>query len=188
MTRRGLALLTLLAAPFPAAAGEWTLTLDPEATEIRFTLGATAHTVRGSARLVRGAIAFDPGGGRARGEVVVDATSLETGNRKRDRDMHRKVLDSSEHPEIAFAAARLEGEIPASGTAEVVLHGTLRIHGGEHPVALPAGVHVEGDRLAASTRFTVPYVEWGMEDPSFFLFRVEDEVEVELELRGALSR
>ena len=64
----------------PAATTSWALTLDPGTTEIRFTVGSTLHLVEGTARLVRGEIRFDPATGDADGEVVVDASSLESGN------------------------------------------------------------------------------------------------------------
>ena len=70
----------LLVIPFGGAAhaAEQTLTLDPAATRIGFELGATLHSADGSGKPERGAIRFDPDGGAASGEIVLDATSAST--------------------------------------------------------------------------------------------------------------
>lgn len=53
----------------PAIAGEHLLALDPGSTEIRFRLGATLHSVEGTARLVGDTIRCGPRrGGAARGD------------------------------------------------------------------------------------------------------------------------
>ncbi len=171
----------------PLAADERRVVFDPGSSKISFTLGATLHKVEGSAGLESGRIVFDPATGRLEGEIVVDARSAETGNRKRDRDMHEKVLESAEHPRIVFRAEVLEGELAAAGASRVTVRGRLEIHGGEHPLEVPAEVAVDGDRLRLAATFAVPYVEWGMRDPSKFLLRVAKSVEVAVELEGALS-
>ena len=79
----------------PLAAETWTFTLDPAATEVRFTLGATLHVVSGSLRAREGRIVLDPETGEASGRIVLDATSAETGNRRRDDKMHEKILESA---------------------------------------------------------------------------------------------
>lgn len=170
-----------------AAPGEITMNLDPQASRITFTLGATLHTVEGSFQVVEGEVRFDPATGEASGRIVVDATSGDTGNDKRDRDMHAKVLESEQFPRFVFIPERLEGSFEPSGRSQVVLHGSLEIHGDSHPVAIPAEVGSEGDRLEADGHFEVPYVEWGMKDPSKFILRVEKSVEVEVHAVGRLS-
>lgn len=176
--------LTVPAAPAHAA----TVTLDPAASSIEFELGATLHTVEGSFDLTEGRVTVDPASGEASGRIVVDATSGDTGKEKRDRDMHEKVLESDRHPTIVFHPARVEGEVPTSGGGAVTLHGSLDIHGSRHPLAVPLDVTVDGDRVTATGSFTVPYVEWGMEDPSTFILRVDKEVEVTIEAVGRFER
>lgn len=170
----------------PAAAAERTLTLDPEATRIRFTLGATLHTVEGTARLSRGEVRFDPETGAVSGRLVVDATSADTGNEKRDRDMHDEVLESERFPEIVFAPSEMAGDFDPDGESRLTLSGTLEIHGTSHPLTLEVTATAEGRRLTAATSFAVPYVEWGMKDPSKFILRVDKEVEVTVEAVGEL--
>lgn len=170
-----------------AAADVFRLVLTPEATAIRFRLRATLHTVEGSATLQRGAVAFDPRTGSASGEIVVDARSLETGNRRRDRVMHATVLESDAFPTIVFAPDRFEGSLRDGGTSQVRLHGELRIHGVAHPTVIPAEVRTDGESLTAAARFSVPYVDLGMRDPSKLVLRVAKEVEIEIRLTAPLG-
>jgi polyisoprenoid-binding protein YceI len=171
----------------PAAAEELVVRLDPAKTKIAFTLAATLHTVRGTARMSAGEVRFDPGTGAATGRIAVDATSAATGNQGRDADLHAKVLESGRFPEIVLAVERVEGGFRPDGPSRVTVHGQLTIHGGTHPVALPAEVSVEGGRLTATLAFSVPYVEWGMKDPSKFLLSVAKEVKVTVEAEGTIE-
>lgn len=165
-----------------------TVVLDTTSTRIAFTLGATLHTVEGSFAVREGRISFDPAGGRATGRVVVDATSGDTGNAKRDRKMHREVLESERYPEIVFTPSSVAGHLAPQGTSHVTLAGTVSLHGGSHPLSIPTDVTVDGDRVTATGTFAVPYVEWGLEDPSAFILRVEKHVDVTLEAVGRLER
>lgn len=161
--------------------------LDPEKTSITFTLKATMHTVEGSASLVSGTILVEPETGRAEGEVVVDATTAETGNGARDKKMHNKVLLSETYPVITFRIHRVEGAITASGRAELVLAGEMELLGRSHDIRVPATVEIDGDRFTAEARYVVPYVDWGLEDPSTFLLRVAREVPVAITTEGSLA-
>jgi hypothetical protein len=49
-------------------------------------------------------------------------------------------------------------------------------------------VHTEGDHFTATGEFTVPFVSWGMKDPSFMMFKVEKQVRVQLKLSGTVSK
>jgi len=52
---------------------------------------------------------------------------------------------------------------------------------------LPAKVQVEGDRLKLSAEFAVPYVEWGLHNPSILFLKVADVVQVHIEGEGTLA-
>jgi hypothetical protein len=185
----GLAIALALAssAVAPPTAAEGHLRLDPARSRVAFDLAATLHTVRGEGRVLSGELRFDPAGGPASGSVVVDARSFVTGIDRRDRNMHEQVLLSARHPEIRFEAERLEVRARDASSAEVVLHGAFELAGGRHAFAVPARVAREGGELAVRADFTLPYVTWGLRDVSTLLLRVAREVDVHLELRGALE-
>jgi polyisoprenoid-binding protein YceI len=185
---RRLLALALLSFPAAAPAAEDTFTLDAERSRVRFTLAATLHTVYGEGRVLEGAIRFDPETGAASGAVRVDARSFRTGNETRDENMHAQVLESERYPEIRFAAERLEVRARSARAAEVTLHGALALHGAEHAVGVPARLALEDGALRVTGAFTVPYVAWGLRDVSTFVLRVAKDVEVQLDLFGALQR
>jgi polyisoprenoid-binding protein YceI len=182
-----LVLPLFLLATIPADAGERVLRLDADTTRVEFLLDATGHNVEGSFALGQGEIRFDPQSGKASGEISITAAGAETGNKKRDKTMHTKVLESERYPAFVFRVTEIDGTVPEAGAADVKLHGTLSIHGAEHPMVLPAHVDVTGDRLQGTTEFAVPYVEWGMHDPSFLFLRVAKEVQIKVSIEGRLS-
>ncbi len=171
----------------PALGVERVLNLEPDATEVTFTLEATGHDVAGTLYLRAGRIRFDAETGVASGEVSIDARRADTGHKKRDKTMHSKVLDSEHHPLIVFKPERLEGEIAAEGTSEVQIHGTVTLLGADHPLTLPTSVAIAGGAVTARATFAVPYVEWGLHDPSIVFLRVAKEVEVTISAAGNLA-
>src|SRR5258708_37096840 len=116
----GLAILSLLAALGSAAAAQDTaFQLDPAQTSVKFTLGDVLHTVRGTFQLKRGGLQFEPASGKISGEIVVDATSGESGSGMRDRKMHKEVLESEQYPEISFRPDRIEVDVVSQGKSSV---------------------------------------------------------------------
>ena len=171
----------------PARAEERTLTLDPQATEVTFLLGATGHDVHGILHLKAGAIHFDTDTDGASGEVVLDARLTETGNAKRDKTMHAKVLESAEHAFMVFHPQSIHGDVAPQGKSDVELVGTVTLVGHDHPLSLPATLDVDGDTVTATAAFPVPFVEWGLHDPSTFILKVAKKVEVSLTAHGTFD-
>jgi hypothetical protein len=64
----------------------------------------------------------------------------------------------------------------------------LTIHGASHQVTIPLQVTVSGAELSGKGKFIVPYVDWGMKDPSNFLFKVNKTVEIDFEAVGRMKR
>jgi polyisoprenoid-binding protein YceI len=180
------ALLLLLSSPLVASQN--VLQLNSEDTEVTFLLEATGHNIEGTLYLSHGEITFDSESGRASGEIAIDARRSVSGNKSRDKTMRKKVLESEDHPLIVFVPKELRGTIVDSGQSEVELLGTLTLVGHEHPFTMPATVEMsEGGQLKVSTTFKVPFIEWGLEDPSILFLRVAKEVEVTITATGSLE-
>jgi polyisoprenoid-binding protein YceI len=122
------------------------------------------------------------------GRVVIDVKSGNTGDGERDRRMHREVLESARFPEAVFSPYHLTGQLGLLGQSEVAIHGVLRIHGQDHQVILPAKVSVENGRLIATSHFSIPYVRWGVKDPSTFILKVNKRVQVEMRVAGTIRQ
>lgn len=162
--------------------------LDPARTTIDFTLGAVLHTVHGSFRLKNGEIRFDAATGKASGEVVVEASSGGTENSSRDEKMQQEVLESQKYPGIVFTPKLVHGSIVPQGTSEVQVTGTFRLHGQNHDVTLTfLVVRSSGNEITASTHFGIPYVSWGLKDPSTFVLRVDKLVNLEVAAKGQIE-
>jgi polyisoprenoid-binding protein YceI len=145
------------------------------------------HTVHGSFALKGGEVRFDRSTGAMSGEIVLDAATGKTGNDRRDRDMHTKVLESDKYPQIFFKPEHFEGKLAPEGSSQIQVHGTFSIHGADHEMTIPAQVEASPPHLSAKLRFTVPYVKWRMKDPSSFFLRAKDTVEIEVRAVGRLG-
>lgn len=164
-----------------------TLELDPAGTSIHFTLGASLHTVHGTFQLKSSTIHFDPVTGKASGVITADATSADTGNKSRDNKMHTQVLESQKYPEITFGPNKVSGSMAVQGNSTVQLEGIFRLHGHDHPMVLTVPVQISGSIVTANTRFIVPYVAWGLKNPSTFLLRVSDQLQVDVTITGHIT-
>jgi polyisoprenoid-binding protein YceI len=164
-----------------------TLDLDAAQTKVEYTLGDVLHTVHGSFKLKSGSIRFDPATGQATGALIVDAVSGASGSGARDRRMHKNILESEKFPEITFTLDHFDGHLSPDGESEIDLHGMFGIHGSEHEITLKTKVSLRGDQLSASTHFVVPYVQWGMKNPSTLFLRVNDKVMIDLQAVGKLK-
>ena len=47
--------------------------------------------------------------------------------------------------------------------------------------------HREAQTLTASMGFGVPYVKWGMKDPSTFLLKVKDAVDIDIQTAARIK-
>ena len=115
--------------------------LDPARTTVQFTLGDVLHTVHGKFKLKRGALHLGPAG-KVSGEIVVDATSGDSGSTIRDRKMHKEILESARYPEIAFRPDRIDGSVAPQGKSSVTVHGMFNIHGADREITVPAQVEL----------------------------------------------
>lgn len=169
-------------------ASKVTVHLDPQKTEIHWTLHDVLHTVHGTFRLKGGVMTFDPSTGAAEGEFLVDVVSGESGDSTRDGKMQNEVLESGKYPQAFFHPVKFTGALkPGAGTQNVTVEGTFNIHGADHPLSLPLAVEIHGQDATATTHFIIPYVAWGMKDESKMMLRVDKEVTVEVAAHGSIE-
>ena len=188
----------LLEAQAPAGpAPEIVLSLDPSQCQVHWTVDSTLHTVHGTFALKSGTIHFDPPTGRAGGEIIVYAPSGESGNNSRDKRMHKEILETAKYPDVVFRPTRVDGTVGRYGTSDVKLIGVFSIHGADHDLTAEVHANLTGDRLTGdhptvdhwtgTAKFAVPYIQWGIKDPSNFLLKVQPVVDVELEMSGTVK-
>lgn len=158
--------------------------LDPEKTKIQFVLSDVLHTVRGIFLLKEGRISFEPSNMTMAGAITVDASSGRSGNAVRDRRMAHNILEVQRYPYVQFMPLKVSGPIQPTGPSDVLVTGSFLIHGNAHEITFPVRIQISPPDVTASGRFSVPYVDWGMKNPSTFLLKVSDKVEIDLEAVG----
>jgi polyisoprenoid-binding protein YceI len=168
----------------PAASSELSLVLDPAQSKVHWTVDSTLHTVHGTFAFKSGTLRLDQDTGKAAGEIIVLATSGDSDNSSRDEKMHKVVLESAKFPDVVFRPTQLEGKLATSGANDVKLHGVFVLHGTEHELIVPVHTEMSKGTWKGETKFDVPYIKWGLKDPSNWLLKVKPAVQVNLDLAG----
>jgi polyisoprenoid-binding protein YceI len=163
------------------------LVLDPAQCKVHYTVDSTLHTVHGTFNLKSGTVHFDTETGKAGGEIVVYATSGDSGNTARDERMHKEILQTQQYPDAIFHPTQVEGKVTRTGESKVQLHGTIQLHGQEHEIVAPVQAQLTADHWTGTASFDVPYIKWGIKDPSNWLLKVKPVVHVELEMAGSTN-
>jgi polyisoprenoid-binding protein YceI len=169
-----------------ASAQEIALELDPGPSKVHYSVDSTLHTIHGTFALKSGAVHFDPESGKAGGEISVFATSGDSGNSGRDERMHSEILETAKYPDAIFRPEQIEGKVALSGASDVKVRGVILLHGQEHQIVAAVHAELTGDRWKGTAKFDVPYVQWGIKNPSNWLLKVKPVVNVDLEMSGAV--
>jgi polyisoprenoid-binding protein YceI len=161
--------------------------VNPKASSIAFALSGTGHEVHGSFRVASGSIQFDRGTSKISGSIVVSAASGDSGDQKRDKNMKTQVLDVEHFADVTFQPQSYHGTIQLPGDSSVQVTGIFILHGASHVITVPMQIHIDGENIVAKGSFIVPYVQWGLKDPSIFILKVAKEVHIDLSLVGTVS-
>ena len=189
---KSFAVLAVAVALAPAAIAQESpaplhLHLDPAQTEVHFTLKDTIHTVHGTFKMSAGAIDFDPQTGEASGQIVVDTGSGASGNDSRDGKMKREYLEVPSFPVATYDVERVNGYDSAKQIQKITVNGTMTLHGAKHALVMEFALSKDGQATVAVTHFLIPYVAWGIKDPSNAFIHVEKEVLMEITARGTMT-
>ena len=172
----------------PAAlAQHQTFVVNPDAGEVKITLQTTHEVVNGTFHIQSGSIEFDRGVPKMSGSVVVLAGSGKTGNGSRDKKMLKEILQVEDHATVSFEPKSYAGVIAPSGDSTIQVTGIFTLLGTPHEIAIPMLVHFEGSSATAKAHFSVPYIQWGLKDPSFLIWKADKDVAIDLLLTGRLS-
>jgi polyisoprenoid-binding protein YceI len=161
--------------------------LDASKTLVEFRLGGALHNTHGNFQLKCGTIKADSGSGEAEGTIVVDAASGDSGDSLRDNRMKDSVIESRSYPEITFTARHFDGHLDAKGGFQAKLEGLLKLHGVEHDIVIDTQGTLTDDNLIATAHFSIPYVEWGLKDPSLLFLTVAKQVDIDIATAGRVT-
>jgi len=180
------ALAVILAPAAPAQ--HQTFAVNPDASEVRMTLNTTHEVVNGTFHIQSGSIEFDRSTLKMSGSVVVLAGSGKTGNGSRDKKMNKDILEVEEHATVSFEPKSYAGAIAPSGDSTIQVTGIFTLLGAPHEITIPILVHLEGTTATAKAHLVVPYIQWGLKDPSFLFWKADHDVAIDLFLTGLLSK
>jgi len=173
----------------PAAlAQHQTFVVNPDASEVKMTLKSTHDLVTGTLHVQSGSIDFDRGTPRMSGSVVVLAGSGKTGNDSRDKKMNKDILKVEQHATVSFEPRTYAGAIAPSSDSTIKVSGIFTLLGTPHEITLPMLVHLEVPSASAKAHFVVPYVDWGLKNPSFLIWKADNDVAIDLNLVGTISQ
>ncbi len=187
ISSRSLLLCPMLLVASMAFGQHRTFNVNPDASTVNFTLGDVMHSVNGTFHVQSGSVDFDTADPKISGSVVVAAGSGKSGNDTRDHKMAKDILEAAKFAEVSFVPTSYQGNISTSGDSTIQVAGTFTIHGTPHDLTVPMQIHMDGANCTVKTHFVLPYVKWGLKDPSNFVLRVAKEVGIDLVLVGRLS-
>lgn len=159
-------------------------------SSIRWELPASFEPIKGIAPLLHGSVDAIPvpnGGWDVQAKITVNAASMRTGNRRRDRTLREKVLETARYPDIVFQLRQFTGDLSRfrpGATFSVQVMGDLTVHGKTAPVQLPVDVAVVSHAVILTGSFPVHWKAYGLQDPSVPLVaRIKEPMFVAFRLR-----
>ena len=178
--------LAVILAP-AAFAQHQTFLVNPDASEVKMTLKTTHEIVNGAFHVQSGSIEFDRSNPKMSGSVAVLAGSGKTGNDSRDKKMNKDILKVDQYTTVSFAPKTYAGTIAPSGDSTIQVSGVFTLLGNPHDLTIPMQIHLDGSKATARAQFVVPYVQWGLKNPSFMFWKAENDVAIDLKLVGQVS-
>jgi polyisoprenoid-binding protein YceI len=143
-------------------------TVDPENTSVEFDVKTFwgLSTVHGRFDRFTGSYETDPDGAEI--ELLIDADSLDTGNKTRDRHLRSSgFFHVVEHPWLRYGSTRIEDE----GDGVLQVAGILEAAGCATPLEFPATIRRVGDELEIEAMTTVDQAELGMSSGPLWMIR-----------------
>ena len=186
---RSFTVFALTAVLAPAAFSQHqSFVVNPDASEVKITLQTTHELVNGVFHIQSGLIEFDRSTAKMTGSVVVLAGSGKTGNDSRDKKMNKDILKVEQYATVSFEPKTYTGELAPSGESTIQATGIFTLLGKPHEITIPILIHLEGSAATAKAHVVVPYIQWGLKDPSFMFWKADKNVAIDLFLSGRLSK
>lgn len=167
----------------------------PARTEVRggqitFAVGTNVFAIKvkgssgaldGSARLREGAQGLQ----LEAIEAVVPVESLKTGLKQRDAHMRKYIFETPDGkaPDVRFSAATADCTTADAKALTCVATGELAIRGAARPFSIALKVTRDGDQFRVIGDGAVLLSTYGIERPSQFGVKTDDEVKLRLEFR-----
>jgi hypothetical protein len=178
--------LAVILAPV-ALAQHQTFAVNPDVSEVKMTLNTTHEVVTGTFHVQSGSIEFDQSNSKMSGSVTVLAGTGKTGNDSRDKKMNKDILKVNQYTTVSFSPKAYTGTVAPSGDSSIQVSGVFTLLGNPHDLTIPMQIHMDRSKTTARAHFIVPYVQWGLKNPSFMFWKADNDVAIDLTLVGQVS-
>jgi polyisoprenoid-binding protein YceI len=144
---------------------------------------ATVGDFVGTTSTVSGQISGAPDLERVQGWVEAPVRSLKTGDGKRDKDLN-KSMESDKYPTMRFNLDSITRVREMSDSLQVLLHGSLMLHGVSRRVDLPAAIRLGESTARMRSDFPVNLKDYRIGGLSKLLgmLRMYEDIEVHADL------
>jgi polyisoprenoid-binding protein YceI len=122
----------------------------------------------------------------AKAMFTVDMTAFDAGDWLKNRKL-RKDFDMDAHPRATFELRSLRDVVRDGPTFTATAEGVLAWRGKEVLVTLAGQGKLDGVGVEAKATFELDIKLLGLAAPRFLMFKVEDEVTVEVTVRGGVK-
>ena len=120
----------------------------------------------------------------ARATFAVDMTSFDAGDWLKNRKL-KKDFDMEAHPKATFELRSVKDVVRDGAKFTATAEGVLRWRGKEVVLTLAGRGTVDDVRVEATATFELDIKKLGLAAPRFLMIKMEDEVSVEVSVRGA---
>ena len=152
-----------------------------ETAELVYRVSGPIHTIEGTSHQVEGQFRMDADQPVPAIEtplrLSVSLTSLDSGNRNRDRHM-RETMRAPIFPAVTLKIDRIRWEAPTSRGTPGTASGSVEMLGIERPVDLTLLGQRHGERLTVEATFEVRLETHGIVRPRFLMQPIDDRVPV----------
>ena len=180
-------IVSLAAVLLASSLASSTFVVDPGGSVVKFHLHHKMHEVNGRSTQIEGkAILGDDG--KVMTMIRIPVASFDTADANRDSHM-RETLDASRYPFVIFKGVTSFTVPVAHGKPyDTRLEGELEFHGVRRAISVPARVSLTKDGAEVSAKFPVDLDAHKVERPSLLFIKVDQDVELDAELKLKTAR
>jgi len=120
---------------------------------------------------------------KATATFTVDMTSFDAGDWLKNRKL-RKDFDMDGNPRATFTLRKVSEVVRDGSKFTAKAEGTLAWRGKEVALVLSGSGSLDGARLEATGTFVLDIRQLGLSAPRFFMIKMEDEVAVDVSVKG----
>lgn len=123
----------------------------------------------------------------ARATFVVDMTSFDAGDWLKNRKL-KKDFDMDAHPKATFELRNVKDVVRDGAKFTATAEGVLRWRGKEVVLTIAGRGTLDDVKVEASATFELDIKKLGLSAPRFLMIKMEDEVTVDVTVRGGVKR